>query len=91
MALVPVGMHMALLNLMLLTTKYAFTWCIFAGIQWNPSKTNTIGTKDFVLYNEVSLAQGLVVDHTPPTIVASHDKARLSTMKNYTDKRFIDF
>ena len=29
----------------------------------------------------MSLAQGLVVDHTPPTIVANHDKARLSTMK----------
>ena len=24
---------------------------------------------------------GLVVDHAPPTIVASHDKVRLSTMK----------
>ena len=40
-----------------------------------------IGTKDFVIYSEVSLAQVLVVDHAPPTIVANHDKARLSTMK----------
>ena len=45
-------------------------------IQWNPSKTDTIGTKDFVLYSEVSLAQGLVVDHTPPTIVANHEDYR---------------
>ena len=60
-------------------------------IQWNPSKMDTIGTKDFVLYSVVSLAQGLVVDHTPPTIVASHDKAILSTMKKTIDKRFINF
>ena len=26
--------------------------------QWNPSKADTIGTKDFVLYREVSLTQG---------------------------------
>ena len=32
----------------------------------------TIGTKDFVLYSEVSLAQGLVIDHAPNTIVTSH-------------------
>ena len=41
-------------------------------VQWNPSKVDTIGTKDFVCCSEeVSLAQGLVVDHTPPTIAAS--------------------
>ena len=27
-------------------------------LQWNPSKEDTIGTKDFVLYREVSLTQG---------------------------------
>ena len=27
-------------------------------LQWNPSKADTIGTKDFVLYREVSLTQG---------------------------------
>ena len=27
-------------------------------VQWNPSKADTIGTKDFVLYREVSLTQG---------------------------------
>ena len=27
-------------------------------IQWNHSKADTIGTKDFVLYREVSLTQG---------------------------------
>ena len=26
-------------------------------VQWNPSKADTIGTKDFVLYREVSLTQ----------------------------------
>ena len=50
-------------------------------VQWNPSKTDTTGTKEFVLYSKVSLDQGLVVDHAPPTIMANHDKARLSTMK----------
>ena len=39
-------------------------------VQWNPSKTDTIGTNDFVRCSEVSLAQGLVVDHAPPTITA---------------------
>ena len=48
-------------------------------IQWNPSKADTIGTKNFVHYSEVSLAQGLVVDHAPPTIAASYDKALLWT------------
>ena len=37
----------------------------------------TIGTKIFVRYSEVSLAQGSVVDHAHPTIVASYDKALL--------------
>ena len=31
--------------------------------------------------SEVSLAQGLVVDHAPPTIAASYDKALLWMMK----------
>ena len=39
--------------------------CVDVGIQWNPSKMDTIGTKDFVCCSEVSLAQGLVIDHTP--------------------------
>ena len=42
---------------------------------------DTIGTKDFVHCSEVSLAQGLVVDHAHPTIAASYDKALLWTMK----------
>ena len=42
-------------------------------IQWSPSITDTTGTKDFVLYiNKVSLAQGVIVDHAPRTIVASY-------------------
>ena len=46
-------------------------------LQWNPSRTDTIGTKDFVVNNKVSLAQRLVVDHAPPTIMASYDKATM--------------
>jgi hypothetical protein len=44
-------------------------------IQWNPSKTDTSGTKIFVLYSEVSIVQWLVVDHAPLIIVANYDKA----------------
>ena len=44
---------------------------------WNPSKADIIGMKNFVRCSKVSLAQGLVVDHTPPTIVANYDKALL--------------
>ena len=51
-------------------------------IQWSPSITDTTGTKDFVLYSEVSLAQGMIVDHAPLTIVASYAGARLWTMKS---------
>ena len=40
-----------------------------------PSNADTIGTNNFICCSEVSLAQGLVVDHAPPTIVASYDKA----------------
>ena len=50
-------------------------------IQWNPFKTDITVTKDFILYSKVPLAQGLVVDHAPPTIVANHDKTRLLTMR----------
>ena len=28
------------------------------GLQWNPSITDTLGTPNFVHYNEVSLSQG---------------------------------
>ena len=49
----------------------------YNGIQWNPSKTDTIGTNNFVHCSEVSLAQGLVVNHAPPTIAASYDKVWL--------------
>ena len=44
--------------------------------------TDTTETKDFVLYSEVSFAQGVIVDHTPLTIVASYAGARLWTMKS---------
>ena len=53
-------------------------------MQWNPSEADTIGTKNFVRCCEVSLAQELVVDHAPLTIVASYDKA-LSTVDDEKD------
>ena len=51
-------------------------------IQWNPCITDTTGTKYFVLYSEVSFAQGVIVDHAPLTIVASYAGARLWIMKS---------
>ena len=53
----------------------------FNAIQWNLSKADTSGTKNFVCCSEVSLTQGLVVDHAPPTITTSYDKALLWTTK----------
>ena len=38
---------------------------------------DTIGTNNFVHCSEVSLAQGLVVNHAPPTIMAKYDKVLL--------------
>ena len=35
-------------------------------------EANTIGTKNFVRFSKVSLAQGLVIDHAPSTIAASY-------------------
>ena len=43
---------------------------------------DTTGTKDFVLYSEVSFAQGVIADHAPLTIMASYAGARLWTMKS---------
>ena len=51
------------------------------GIQWSLSIMDTTGTKDFVLYSEVSFAQWVIVDHAPLTIVASYAGDRLWTMK----------
>ena len=61
-------------------------------VQWNPSKADTIGTKIFVRYSEVSISQGLVVDHTPPTITASYDEALLWTtnLKDRIDERSVN-
>ena len=50
-------------------------WLRTCIIQWNHWDQN------FVRCSEVSLAQGLVVDHAPPTIAASYDKALLWTTK----------
>ena len=49
---------------------------------------DTTGTKDFVLYSEVSFAQGVIVDHTPLAIMASYAGARLWTM-NYINKEYL--
>ena len=52
----------------------------FDHVQWSPSMTDTTGTKDFVLYNEVSFTQGVIIDHVPLTIVVSYAGARLWAM-----------
>ena len=41
-----------------------------------PPKADTIGTEGFILYSEVSLAQGLVAGHVPVLIVFNYDGAR---------------
>ena len=56
-------------------------------LQWNPSKTDTIGTNDFVRCSKVSLAQGLVVDHAPPIIAANYDCGR---RKDHIDENSVD-
>ena len=43
---------------------------------------DTTGTKDFVLYNGVSFAQGGIVDYTPLTVMASYAGERLWTKKS---------
>ena len=58
-----------------------FSLVIGFQLQWSPSIMDTTGTNDFVLYNEVSFAQGVIVDHAPLTIVASYAGARLWIMK----------
>ena len=51
-------------------------------VQWNPSITDTTGTKGFVLHSEVSFAQGVIVDHAPLTVVANYAEARLWIIKS---------
>ena len=46
-----------------------------------PLKRTPLGPKILSTVARYLLAQGLVVDHAPPTIVASHDKALLWTTK----------
>ena len=41
-----------------LTFRYAGSTCLYTELQWNPSITDTTGTKVFVLYSEVSFARG---------------------------------
>ena len=64
----------------LVAYRRIYTYSILL-IQWNPSKADAIGTKDFIRCSEVSLAQVLVIDHASPTIAASYDKALLWTTK----------
>ena len=59
-------------------------------VEKNPSKADTIGTKNFVRCSKVSLAQGLVVDRAPPTIAASYDEALLWMMKDRIDERSVN-
>ena len=54
-------------------------------VQWSPSITDTTGTKDFVLYSDVSFAfggGGVLVDHVPLTTMAIYATARLWTTKS---------
>ena len=62
-------------------------------IQWSPSITDTNGTKDFVLYSEVSFAQGVIVDHAPLTIMAmlEQDYNYMDHEINCIDERSIAF
>ena len=46
-----------------------------------PLQRTPLGPTTVSTIARVSLAQGLVVDHAPPTIVANYDKARLWTTK----------
>ena len=57
---------------------------MYMHVQWNPSKTDTIGIKTFVRYSAVSFAQGLVADHAPSPfpIIANCDRTRLRAMKS---------
>ena len=48
-------------------------WGYSICIQWNPSITDTTGTKDFVLYSEVSFVQGVIIDHIPLTVMLEQD------------------
>ena len=41
---------------------------------------DTDGIEGFVLYSEVSFAQGVIVDHAPLTIIASYAGAGMWTM-----------
>ena len=58
-------------------------------VHWNPSKADTIGTKDFVrcYCSEVSLDKGLVVDHAPLTIAASYT---VDDKKDRIDERSVN-
>ena len=63
-------------------TNVMFDKHVVIQVQWSPSITDTTETKDFVLYSEVSFAQGVIVDHVSLTTVASYAGARLWTMKS---------
>ena len=52
-----------------------------------PLKRRPLGPKNFVRYSEVSLAQGLLVDHAPPIIVAS---TTMDNEKDRIDERFVN-
>ena len=59
----------------IINTRTTLIRCLLR-LQWNPSKTDTIGTNDCVRYSKGVLSSGLVVDHAPPIIAANYDKAR---------------
>ena len=55
---------------------------IHVHLQQSPSIMDNTGTKNFVLYGEMSLAQWVTIDHTPLSIVVSYAGARVWTMKS---------
>ena len=63
----------------------AHTYCAFLHLTLHysgtPLKWTPLGPTIVSAIARVSLAQGLVVDHAPPIIVANYNKARLWTTK----------
>ena len=78
---IPQAKIIIIIIMIIATCSLLYSNNVVTVLQWNPSKVDTIGTKIFVRYSEVSLAQGLVIDRAPPTIAASYDKALLWTTK----------
>ena len=53
-----VGVCCKIIIIIIISYGYTLVFVQFIHVQWNPSKADTIGTKHFVLYREVSLNRG---------------------------------